>query len=313
MLRQVYPASLLVLFVYYYYSYIVEFCFFKLIKNDVRTELAICLITVFHSNYFLILWCALVIVNTPNTQVSLKHRLRHGLLKRLSVYKLLVNVQDNNKTSYQAIDFMPKLSTADNQLLRKHIKKNYLKIRTRNFHGDINICLKCMLIKPDRCHHCSKCNKCILKMDHHCVWLNCCIEFSNQKCFTLLLIYAFMLLLFVFFSIFQSFSDCWNESFYNHRSEYHIFILFNLTCSFILPLAVLLVHNLKLVLTNRTSVEDEYPYWVANSLGYRKNIFDLKSFYINYAQVFGHNILLAMLPIWTTIGDGHCFPSPDKF
>jgi palmitoyltransferase len=29
-------------------------------------------------------------------------------------------------------------------------------------------CKKCLGPKPPRTHHCSLCNKCVLKMDHHC-------------------------------------------------------------------------------------------------------------------------------------------------
>lgn len=32
----------------------------------------------------------------------------------------------------------------------------------------VSMCKKCITPKPPRTHHCSVCNKCILKMDHHC-------------------------------------------------------------------------------------------------------------------------------------------------
>lgn len=32
----------------------------------------------------------------------------------------------------------------------------------------VSICKKCIKPKPPRTHHCSICNRCILKMDHHC-------------------------------------------------------------------------------------------------------------------------------------------------
>lgn len=35
-------------------------------------------------------------------------------------------------------------------------------------YNDVIICKKCDSPRPPRTHHCSICNKCILKMDHHC-------------------------------------------------------------------------------------------------------------------------------------------------
>jgi palmitoyltransferase len=55
--------------------------------------------------------------------------------------------------------------------------------------GAVRTCKYCRVRKPDRVHHCSKCNQCVLKMDHHCVWFNTCIGYRNYKYFFLFIVY----------------------------------------------------------------------------------------------------------------------------
>ena len=51
-------------------------------------------------------------------------------------------------------------------------------------------CLICHLFKPERCHHCSTCQRCVLGMDHHCPWLLNCIGYYNRKFFMLSLLWG---------------------------------------------------------------------------------------------------------------------------
>ena len=51
-------------------------------------------------------------------------------------------------------------------------------------------CERCMAQKPERCHHCSICDRCVLKMDHHCVFTNSCIGARNHPHFLTLVALA---------------------------------------------------------------------------------------------------------------------------
>lgn len=58
-------------------------------------------------------------------------------------------------------------------------------------------CQKCDFYKPPRAHHCSICQKCIMKMDHHCPWVNNCIGENNQIYFYMFIMWILLGSLFI--------------------------------------------------------------------------------------------------------------------
>jgi hypothetical protein len=52
-----------------------------------------------------------------------------------------------------------------------------------------SFCKKCEITRPPRTHHCSICQRCVIRFDHHCVWMNNCIGYNNYRQFLLVLFY----------------------------------------------------------------------------------------------------------------------------
>lgn len=53
--------------------------------------------------------------------------------------------------------------------------------------------VKCNTRRPERTHHCSICQICVLRMDHHCAWISNCVGQFNHKYYILFLIYTSLL------------------------------------------------------------------------------------------------------------------------
>jgi len=52
--------------------------------------------------------------------------------------------------------------------------------------GETTWCHECQQDRPERAHHCSVCQVCVLRMDHHCPWIGNCVGWHNHKHFILM-------------------------------------------------------------------------------------------------------------------------------
>jgi hypothetical protein len=180
----------------------------------------------------------------------------------------------------------------------------------------------CNVFKPERCHHCSACNRCVLNMDHHCPWINNCVGFWNRKYFMLLLIYVLLSTYFCILTLTYDFvqSIKWEIDTYYYSSTVHNRqVLMNCVCIQIsyffsgmlaLIMTLFLRSHIYLAATNKTTIErldkkgNDY-----------KSVYDIGSLN-NWYQVFGTNKLLWPFPIFLgsgkPLGDGIYWPTNVK-
>lgn len=161
----------------------------------------------------------------------------------------------------------------------------------------------CNVFKPERCHHCSVCNTCILNMDHHCPWINTCIGYFNRKFFMQMLFYLVVLL---YFSIFINFKFFYEVLIllYHNSFRLNIFIesfgvifiyLLDLVACFILTM--FFKFHVTLVLENKSTIET-----IDKKGEYFESQYDL-GYLNNFHQVMGINKLLWFIPIKANSGD----------
>lgn len=116
-------------------------------------------------------------------------------------------------------------------------------------------CYRCRTHRPERSHHCSKCDRCIKKMDHHCFWLGRCINNDNMSHFIRFLFFAILsiLILVVYASVLTV------EAMQKTINFFIIIkiciIAFSIFLIFIL--SMFLLYALRNVLKNVTSIEKE--------------------------------------------------------
>ncbi|CAJ0651495.1 3481_t:CDS:2, partial [Entrophospora sp. SA101] len=100
-----------------------------------------------------------------------------------------VNTKAPITTATTSISITPSITSKDNNNnpgiinsinLSLPIHTDNIYVRKRD--GRLRRCDRCNDVKPDRCHHCSECDKCILRMDHVADGINSSTSnFSNNS------------------------------------------------------------------------------------------------------------------------------------
>ncbi|XP_066225300.1 palmitoyltransferase ZDHHC20 isoform X2 [Saccopteryx leptura] len=265
-----------------YYAYVVELCVFTLSRNGENGKAVVYLVA-FHLFFVMFVWSYWMTIFTSPASPSKEFYLSKSERERYE-----------KETSQEQ----------QQEILRRTARD--LPIYTTSGSGTIRYCERCQLIKPDRAHHCSACDTCILKMDHHCPWVNNCVGFSNYKFFLLFLLYSLLYCLFVATTVLQYFIKFWTNELTDTHAQFHVLFLFFVSTMFFVSVLSLFSCHCWLVGKNKTTIESfRAPTF---SYGPDRNGFSLGCSK-NWRQVFGDEKKYWLLPIFSSLGDGCSFPA----
>lgn len=175
--------------------------------------------------------------------------------------------------------------------------------------GSNRFCRECKVWKPDRCHHCSKCNRCILKMDHHCPWFATCVGFKNQKLFVQFLVYVTIYSQYVLLTTSAQFYSWFRERKYQTELlDLHLLTTWILGLIASIATFAFTAYTIWLVTKNETTIEQYESNNIRNDLeiygdsmncnmGSVDNVFDLGSRSANLRSVMGRTWKEWLLPI----------------
>ncbi|XP_049885690.1 palmitoyltransferase ZDHHC20-B-like isoform X1 [Pectinophora gossypiella] len=263
-----------------YYAYVIQLCVFTITSTVQQCVYLI----LFHILLFMFIWSYWRTIFAEIKPVPDKYKLPEAELE--------------------------KLLSAESEDAQRSVLENFahdLPIVTRTMSGSVRYCNRCVLIKPDRAHHCSICARCVLKMDHHCPWVNNCVCYFNYKFFMLFLGYALLYCLFIMATCLPYFIKFWKGEFGTAAAtgRYHIVFAFFVSLMFAISLGSLFGYHCYLVANNRTTLEAfRAPMFRG---GADKNGFSV-GYFNNFKEVFGNRPNLWMLPVFTSLGDGCDFP-----
>ena len=171
-----------------------------------------------------------------------------------------------------------------------------LSIEKKKF-GGVRICQWCFKTKPDRCHHCSQCNRCILKMDHHCPWVANCIGFYNYKYFFCMIFNCAVTCILIITTSYPVIGRTMtNPQSFDYIVAYFIVTAYILTCVLGLLISLFLSFHVYLISCQYTTIEF-CEKRTQDSKAFHSQMPYNQGFCQNFKSVLGENPLFWLVPI----------------
>lgn len=115
-------------------------------------------------------------------------------------------------------------------------------------------CSTCLNHKPDRAHHCSEVDRCVLKMDHFCPWVGGIVSETSFKFFLQFLVYTalFCTMVLTTIAVFIAERRRTDPGFL----DVHYFLILGISALFLLFSVGMAGSSIQLALVNSTTVEN---------------------------------------------------------
>ena len=121
------------------------------------------------------------------------------------------------------------------------------------------LCRRCQAFKPARAHHCSICNRCVVKMDHHCPWINNCVGIGNYKLFLQFVCWVFVVSIYAIVLSVAKFLSCIREYDMNACGTpgENLLVIFLMVESVLFALFTLIMigDQMSVIFNNQTKIE----------------------------------------------------------
>ncbi|XP_071846578.1 palmitoyltransferase ZDHHC20-B-like isoform X2 [Apostichopus japonicus] len=268
-----------------YFAYVVELCYLTVRVAKGQPLLCVLYLLLFHFFLFMFLWAYYQTIFGSHPGVPGEFYLSSDEVQR---------IESEDRSGEQQ------------EILKEISRDKALPVYTRTYGGGIRYCHICKIIKPDRCHHCSVCDRCILKMDHHCPWVNNCVGYGNYKFFVLFLMYALLFCLYVAITTLPYFVQFWQDMQDSDAARFHILFLFLASIMFAISVTILFCMHIRLSLVNQSTLESfRSPIF---RHGPDKEGFSRGSASGNFHDIFGSRKSHWFLPMFTSAGDGVNWP-----
>jgi hypothetical protein len=160
--------------------------------------------------------------------------------------------------------------------------------------GGVRMCNWCFKTKPDRCHHCSQCNQCVLKMDHHCPWVANCVGFNNYKYFFCMISNCMFVCWLIVATSWRTVAQALTHpEAFDYRVAYMIVTIYLLCCVLTILVTLFVAFHIYLINNGWTTIE----YCEKKSSGFHAGMPYNRGLFRNLQTSLGTNPLLWLVPI----------------